>query len=155
MTQNNENYIDFTAKILKNERFDASYIEFPFSAEAIFGKKGQVKVKVWFDNAVFYRGSLVKMDGKHLIIITKPIRERLGKTFGDEVIIKLCQDTEERIIKVPDEVENLLKINNVWDIFSEKSYTFRKEHISSILQAKKEETKHKRIQKLMEALVKP
>lgn len=113
MTQNNENYIDFTAKILKNERFDASYVEFPFYTEAIFGKKGQVKVKVWFDNAVFYRGSLAKTGGKHLIIITKPIREQLGKTFGDEVVIKFCQDTEERIVEVPDEIENSLKINNL------------------------------------------
>lgn len=147
-----EKYIEFEAEILKHERFNASYVVFPFSAEALFGKKGQVKIKVWFDEVIFYRGSLAKMGGEHLLMLTQEVRKQLGKTFGDKVKIKLCQDTEERIVEVPDEVKNILVEHMLWEAFCKQSYTHRKEQIRSISEAKKPETKQKRIEKLLKIL---
>jgi hypothetical protein len=39
---------------------NAAFVEFPFSTEEIFGKKGQVKIKAVFDDKVEYREALPK-----------------------------------------------------------------------------------------------
>jgi hypothetical protein len=59
---------------------NAAYVEFPFSAEDMFGKKGQVKIKASFDDKVEYRGSLAKMKSDcHILGLTQEVRKQLGK----------------------------------------------------------------------------
>jgi len=53
--------IKFKAIIQQNGTMNAAFVEFPFSVEELFGKKGQVKIKALFDETVEYRGSLAKM----------------------------------------------------------------------------------------------
>lgn len=40
--------IKFEAPIIQHQKMNAGYVEFPFSAEEIFGKKGQIKIKAIF-----------------------------------------------------------------------------------------------------------
>ncbi|WP_258561819.1 DUF1905 domain-containing protein [Chryseobacterium chendengshani] len=54
--------INFKAIIQQNGTMNAAFVEFPFSVEELFGKKGQVKIKALFDETVEYRGSLAKMN---------------------------------------------------------------------------------------------
>lgn len=37
--------VKFDAIILQHEDMNAAYVDFPFSTEELFGKKGQVKIK--------------------------------------------------------------------------------------------------------------
>ena len=55
------NYITFEAEIKQNGTMNAAFVDFPFSTEELFGKKGQVKIKALLDEKVEYRGSLAKM----------------------------------------------------------------------------------------------
>ncbi|MDY3338296.1 YdeI/OmpD-associated family protein [Riemerella anatipestifer] len=142
--------INFTAEIIQHGTDNAGYVVFPFSTEELFGKKGQVKVKVLFDNKVSYRGSLAKM-GKsyHFLILTKEIRASLNKTFGDTVEVSLQQDLEERVVVIPEEI---LTIFNAYPevklAYDKLSYTRKKELMLWITSAKKEETKERRKQQL-------
>lgn len=52
--------IEFTATIQQNGEMNAAYVEFPFSTEDIFGKKGLVRIKAVFDGQVEYREALPK-----------------------------------------------------------------------------------------------
>ncbi|MFY1048225.1 DUF1905 domain-containing protein [Chryseobacterium sp. GP-SGM7] len=80
--------IIFNAIIKQNGNMNAAFVEFPFSTEALFHKKGQVKIKAIFDYKVEYRGSLAKMKSDcHILGLTQEIRKQLGKTFGDEVSV--------------------------------------------------------------------
>lgn len=146
--------IEFEQVILQHKNINAAYVEFPFSTETLFGKKGQVKVKVIFDNKVLYRGSLAKMGGNcHILGLTQAIRNQLGKTFGDVVHITLSQDTEERIVEVPADVSKLLNEKpTLLERFNKTSYTCQKEYIQAINQAKKIETREKRIKLLIDFL---
>ena len=94
-------YITFEAEIKQNGTMNAAFVDFPFSTEELFGKKGQVKIKALLDEKVEYRGSLAKMksDG-HLLGLTQEVRKQLGKTFGDKVTVKLWEDQEERIVEI-------------------------------------------------------
>jgi hypothetical protein len=100
--------IQFKAIIQQHGTMNAAYIEFPFSAEQVFGKKGQVKIKAIFDDQVEYRGSLARMKSEcHMLGLPKDIRNRLRKTFGDEVSVSLTEDKEERTVEIADDIASL------------------------------------------------
>lgn len=150
-----QDYIAFTGIILQHERINAAYIEFPFSVEETFNKKGQVKIKAIFDNKVDYRGSLAKMKSDfHKLGLTQEVREKLGKSFGDEVSVQLWEDKEERIVEIPDDVQIVFNENsNAKELFDAMSYTHRKEYIRWISEAKKSETRENRKLKMIEMIL--
>ncbi|MFC0343627.1 YdeI/OmpD-associated family protein [Epilithonimonas hispanica] len=147
--------IKFSAEIQQHQNINAAFVNFPFDTVELFGKKGQVKVKVLFDDKVEYRGSLTKMKSDcHLLGLTQEVRKELGKTFGDTVEVKLWEDKEERIVIIPDDVQVLLNQNEKAKEFYEKmSYTHKKEYIRWIEEAKKEETRERRKIKMIEMLL--
>ena len=86
----------FNAIIMQNEDMDAAYIIFPYDIREEFGK-GRVKVHTTFDGEL-YDGSIVNMgvkdaDGNtcYIIGITKAIRRKIGKSFGDTVAVTICE----------------------------------------------------------------
>ena len=84
----------FTAIIERSGDIDAAYIVVPVDIRAVYGV-GRLKVESTFDGEP-YRGSVVNMgvkdaDGNicYIIGITKAIRQRIGKSFGDTVEVTL------------------------------------------------------------------
>jgi hypothetical protein len=148
------NKIKFNAIIEKHHGMDAAYVKFPFDVQKVFGAKGQVKIKAIFDGNAEYRGSLANMGlGFHMLGLTKDIRAKINKSFGDTVSIELEKDVEERVVIVPDYVSELLDKNpDAKNYYNSLSYTDRKEYIRWIESAKKEETKANRIETFLEKL---
>lgn len=144
----------FTARIEKHPDMDAGYIIFPYDVEKMYGVKGQVKVKARFDNTIEYRGSLAKMGMPcHFLGITKEIRYLLGKTFGDEILVELDKDTEERVVVIPEDVKIILDKNKTAIKFYETlSYTDQKEYIRWIMTTQNPETRARRIAIFIEKL---
>lgn len=142
--------LEFDAVIVDSGRGGA-YVEVPFDIEKEFGSK-RIKAKAQFEG-VEYRGSIMKMGTECYILgITKDIQSRIGKTVGDKVSVRFEKDEEERTIDVPDDVRASIESEMLTDKFDKKSYTFRKKHITGILEAKAQETRDKRILKLIEEL---
>ncbi|QBJ87374.1 DUF1905 domain-containing protein [Chryseobacterium gleum] len=147
--------IEFTAIIQQNGEMDAAFVEFPFSTEELFNKKGQVKVKVLFDNKVEYRGSLAKMKSDcHILGLTQEVRKQLGKTFGDEVYVALMEDKEERVVEIADDIASVFNENpEAKTLFDKMSYTHKKEYIRWIEEAKKPETRENRKIKMIQMIL--
>ncbi|WP_313002458.1 YdeI/OmpD-associated family protein [Chryseobacterium gleum] len=147
--------IEFTAIIQQNGEMDAAFVEFPFSTEELFNKKGQVKVKVLFDNKVEYRGSLAKMKSDcHILGLTQEVRKQLGKTFGDEVSVSLMEDKEERVVEIADDIVSVFNENpEAKALFDKMSYTHKKEYIRWIEEAKKPETRENRKIKMIQMIL--
>lgn len=145
----------FTAIIKQNGEMNAAFIEFPFSIEELFNKKGQVKIKATFDGKVEYRGSLVKMKSDcHILGLTQDIRKQLGKTFGDEVSVSLMEDKEERIVEIADDISLIFHENpQAKALFDKMSYTHKKEYIRWIEEAKKFETRENRKIKMIQMIL--
>ena len=139
--------IEFTAVIEQNKGIDAAYVKFPFDTVQLFGTKGQVKIVAIFDGVAEYRGSLANMgQGCYVLGLTKEIRKKINKTFGDTVSVELTKDTLERTVTIPPDVHALLNANNdAREFFDTLSYTNRKEYIVWIESAKKAETRAKRL----------
>lgn len=142
----------FTAEIKKVDDKNAGYIEIPFNVEEEFGAK-RVKVKVKFDN-VEYRGSVVKMGLPcYMIGITKEIRNKMGKTFGDTISVVLEKDEDERRVEIPNDLKLELLLNKEAQEFYESlSFSQKKKYVTWIISAKKEETRKKRIEEALEKL---
>ncbi|WP_409515128.1 YdeI/OmpD-associated family protein [Chryseobacterium oranimense] len=147
--------IEFTGIIKQNGSMNAAFVEFPFSTEDLFGKKGQVKIKALFDNKVEYRGSLAKMKSDcHILGLTQDIRKQLGKTFGDEVLVSLIEDKEERTVDIAEDIAIVFNENpDAKNLFDAMSYTHRKEYIRWIEEAKKPETRENRKAKMMQMIL--
>lgn len=129
-----------------------AYVLFPLDIEKEFGTRGRVPVKVIFDGAP-YTGSLVKYGHpQHMLGVLKAIRGQIGKVVGDEVEVVLWKDEVERTIDLPKDLKPLLKREGLLAGFEKLSYTHRKEYIRWIEEAKKEETRQRRLAKCVEML---
>jgi hypothetical protein len=141
----------FTATIEEGSGGGA-HILFPFDTEKEFATKGRVPVKATFDG-VAYTGSLIKYGSpQHMLGMLKAIREQIGKGPGDTVEVVLWKDEEERILEVPADLEKLLKREGLAAMFQKLSYTHRKEYCRWIIEAKKQETRSRRLEKTVAML---
>ncbi len=140
--------------VIQNAGGGGAFVEVPFDVEKEFGsKKPRVKALI---EGIPYRGTLVRMGTDcHLLLVLKSIREQAGKTFGDEVKVTVEPDTEERVVEIPAELKKAFKTEKDAKVFFEKlSYTHQREYVMWINEAKKEETRQKRIAKTIEMLKK-
>ncbi len=126
----------------------------PFDVEKAFGKK-RVMIKATIDGEP-YRGTLVRMGSpQHMLLVLKEIRRKIGKSCGDEVVIELEEDLEERIVEIPADLQDALKADPAaLEAFRKLSYTHQKEYVRWVNEAKQAETRNRRIGKTVERLVK-
>jgi Domain of unknown function (DUF1905)/Bacteriocin-protection, YdeI or OmpD-Associated len=128
------------------------YVFFPYDVQKEFGTRGQVPVRVTFDG-VSCTGTMVKYGHpQHMVPLVKAIRQQIGKVFGDTVSVIVERDMTERIVAVPTEFANLMKNEGMLATFEKLSYTNRKEYCRSITEAKREETRAKRLAESIEML---
>ena len=127
-------------------------MEVPFDVEATFGSK-RPKVKALIEG-VPYRGTLVRMGSEnHILIILKSIREQIGKTFGDEIKVSVEADVEERVLTVPAELKRVFKSDKeAKSAFEKLSYSHQKEYVKWIEEAKKAETRARRVEQAIQLL---
>lgn len=129
-----------------------AYVLFPHDTEREFGIKGRVPVKATFDG-VAYAGSLIKYGyPQHMLPILKAIRTQIGKGPGDTIQVVVWKDEEERTLEVPAEFQKRMKKEGVLPFFEGLSFTHRREYCKWISEAKKEETRARRVEKALEML---
>jgi len=138
--------------VIQNAGGGGAFVEVPFDVEKVFGSK-RPKVRAMIEG-VPYRGLLTRMGGpNHMLIILKNIREQIGKTFGDEIKVSVEVDVDERVIHVPKELKRVFKSEKAAKANFEKlSYTHQREYVTWINEAKKAETRQKRIANTIEML---
>jgi hypothetical protein len=143
----------FSAEIQAGDGGGA-FVFFPYDTEKEFSTKGKVPVKATLDG-VPYTGSLIKYGfPQHALGVLKAIRDQIGKGPGDTIEVVVWRDEAERTLSVPPQFEEVLKKEGLLPFFEELSYTHRKEYCRWITEARKEETRLKRLEKAIEMLKK-
>ena len=100
-----------------------------------------------------YSGSLIRYGApQHMLPVLKAIREQTGKRPGDIMNVEIWKDEEVRTLEVPVQFETVMKKEGVLPFFQQLSYTHRKEYCRWITEAKKEETRLRRLQKAVAML---
>jgi hypothetical protein len=137
--------------IKQHENLNAAYIEPPFDIKEVFGSK-RVKVKATFDG-IEYRGSIVNMGGCYMLGLTQEIRNKIGKSFGDEILVTVEKDEEERTVELPEDFQAAMNADEkAVATYNSLSYTAKKEYVTWVTSAKREETRKDRIVKAVALL---
>jgi len=120
-------------------------IEVPLDVVAALGA-GKRPAVVVNANGNEYRSTVAPMGGKYLLPFSAERREASGIRGGDDNDVELTLDTAPRTVEIPDDLQSALKSSPTaaaaWD---KLSYTDKKEHVRSVLDAKKAETRTRRI----------
>lgn len=140
--------IQFTGKILPVDSGlpNNGLIEFPYDLKETYGIGNLVPVVITFDSHE-YRGSIVKMGSKPVLLIRKDLFALIGKQHGDNVDVVVKLDQAERTVEVPDYFEKELIKHGLKEGFDKLAFTHRREYVQGITEAKQEETRVRRIEK--------
>jgi hypothetical protein len=121
----------------------------PGEVIAELGGGGRIPVQATFDG-IAYRGSIASMGGCMALGILKQIRSELGKTVGDPVVVTVERDEAARTIDVPADLAAALDAAGMREAFDRLSFSHRREHVKAINDAKKPQTRARRIAKAVE-----
>lgn len=113
------------------------------------GKRAAVVVAIDGRSA---RLRLAVMDGRNVIGLSKASRAALGVDLGDEVDASISLDSVEREVEVPDDLAEALAGAGVRAAFDALSYTRRKELARGVADAKRPETRAKRVAAAVDAV---
>lgn len=127
------------------------FIPVPFDPAPVFGKvRAPVKVTL---NGYTYRSTIAPMSGTMCIPLRKSNREAAGLEGGETLDVRLELDTEKREVDPPaDFVKALKAAPPAWERWQELSFTHQREHAEAIEQAKKPETRMRRIEAAVRAI---
>jgi hypothetical protein len=124
----------------------------PFDVPATFGTRARVPVRGTI-NGFPFRSSLMPMGGCYCMAVNQTMREGAKVAAGDEVDVMMERDAEERTMEAPPELKKeLAKNKKARERWEELAFTVKKEMAISISGAKQEETKKRRLAKVMQVL---
>ena len=125
-------------------------VEVPLDVRAVFGEaRAPVRGTV---NGTPFTGRIAVYGGKYYLGFNKEIREAAGIGVGDVLSIELDRDDMPREVAVPADLEVALDAAGVRDRFDALSFTHRREYMEWIEEAKREETRARRLAKAAEML---
>lgn len=142
----------FTTTVWKDKEMNATALQVPADAVAALGKGKRHPVKVSL-NGYTYRTTIAVMGGVCMLPLSAENRGAAGVKAGDKVEITLELDTEPRTVVVPEDLAAALsKKRGAKAKFDALSYSVRKEHVRQVESAKAQETRDRRIARIVAKL---
>jgi hypothetical protein len=142
----------FRVKIEGKEAGVVSAITPPIDVQETFGTRGRVPVKGTI-NGFPFRSSLMPMGGCHMMPVNKKLCEGSGTRPGDIVAVVMERDEEQRTVETPlDLAKELKKSKKARERWEKLAFTHKKEMAIAISGAKQEETRKRRLAKVMQVL---
>jgi Bacteriocin-protection, YdeI or OmpD-Associated/Domain of unknown function (DUF1905) len=104
-------------------------------------------------NAYTWRTTVVRMRGEFLVGLSRAVREQAGVVAGDTVTVDLALDTAPREVELPEALANALAADPAANVaFDALAYTHRKEYARWIGDAKRDETRERRVNQAVQML---
>ncbi len=142
---------DFKAQLNgdKSKKDPSASFTLPFDTRDVWGK-AKVPVKVTI-NGYTWRSTVGNRGGIQYIVVNADVRRGAGVRAGDLVTIKLEPDTEKREIEVPIPLRRALG-TKLTQKLNALSFTHKKEFIVWYSEAKMEDTRARRVDKMKQML---
>jgi len=99
-----------------------------------------------------YRSAVAVMGGKFMIGVSAENRKAAGVQGGEEVDVTLELDLEPRTVEVPKDLKAALIDASALEAFENSAPSMKKEYVRQIEEAKAQETRARRIAKIVERL---
>ena len=117
------------------------------------GKRPKVRVTI---GGHTYRSTVAVYDDEFFLPLSAENRSAAGVSAGEDVKVKVELDTEPRVVAVPPDFAAALQRDAVARrAFEKLSYSHQREHVLAIEDAKRPETRARRIAKAVEMLRSP
>jgi Bacteriocin-protection, YdeI or OmpD-Associated/Domain of unknown function (DUF1905) len=133
------------------ERFEAvvgtegsgTFVEVPLDVPAIFGRvRAPVRVTI---NGFTWRSTVMRYGERYYLPVNARNRHGAGVAAGDRVEVLLELDAEERDVTVPADLADALAAAGLRDAWDACSYSHRREWVEAIEDAKRSETRTRRV----------
>ena len=142
----------FRVKLVAHDSSSATGLVPPFDVPKTFGTRARVPVRGTI-NGFPFRSSLMPMGGCHIMAVNKELREGAHAKAGDEVEVVMERDQEPRTVEAPPELaRELAKNKKAQERWETLAFTHKREMANSIREAKQDETKKRRLAKVMRVL---
>ncbi|MBN8882395.1 MAG: DUF1905 domain-containing protein [Salana multivorans] len=96
---------------------------------------------------------LARMGGENLVGLSRAARADLGVEIGQDVTVVIALDEAPRAVEVPAELAAVLDgdagLRSAWDALA---FSHRREHARAVAEAKRPETRQRRVDAVVEAL---
>jgi hypothetical protein len=142
--------VTFQTTILKTGENTAG-IQVPDEVIEKLGGGKRPLVKVTIKNYT-YRSAVAVMDGKYMVSLSSEHRMAAGVQGGDKVNVTLALDLEPRTVQLPKDLEAALKKAGALEAFEKSAPSMKKEYVRQVEEAKAQETRERRIAKIVEKL---
>jgi hypothetical protein len=113
------------------------------------GKRPPVTVTI---GSYRYRSTPAMMGGRCLVPLAKMHREAAGLKAGDPVTVTLALEEGPRTVDVPPALTAALRKAKLTDAFEQLAYSKRKEFARQVADAKADETRDRRIAKVVASM---
>jgi bifunctional DNA-binding transcriptional regulator/antitoxin component of YhaV-PrlF toxin-antitoxin module len=126
-------------------------IEIPDENLAEIGGNRRAPLKITI-NGYTYQSTATGVDGKCMVVFPTRDREASGAKAGDKITVTLELDSGYRHVEVPAELADALNAKALSDVFRDCNYSTRKEYARLVADAKAEDTRNRRIEKILDQL---
>lgn len=130
-------------------RMETAAITLPFDARAAWGK-ARMPVKVTI-NGYTWRSTVACMKGCQFIVVNATARAAARVKAGDTVKVVMEPDTEKRDVAVPEALRKGLGATLAKKLDA-LTFTHKKEFVRWYEEAKKDETRQRRVEKMKQML---
>jgi len=142
----------FKVKLFGVPGMETAALKPPFDVAQVFGRNGRVPVKGTINRYPF-RSSLMNMGDGHMMIVNAEMRAGAKCKAGDMVQVVMEVDEDKRSVDVPAYLKKIINRDpQAKEFWSKLSFTHQKEYVREIEEAKRPETREKRIAAMMDAL---
>jgi len=147
-----EKKLKFKAKIQGKEAGVVAAITPPVDVIAWFGTRARLPIRGTI-NGFPFRSSLMPCGNARMMPMNKKLCEGAGVRPGDLVDVVMERDEEERTVEAPPELaKELAKNKKAQERWETLSFTHKKEMALCIRDAKQEETRKRRLAKVINVL---
>jgi hypothetical protein len=126
----------------------------PFNVEKEFGSRGRVPVKGTINGFAFRTSIFPNGDSTHHMMVNKVMQQGANAKPGDKVRLTLTRDDVPKAMEIPPELKHAFtQHKRVAAAFDKLPPSHRREHIRHILEARKPQTRQRRIERIIAQLV--
>ncbi|HZO78546.1 MAG TPA: YdeI/OmpD-associated family protein [Solirubrobacteraceae bacterium] len=104
-------------------------------------------------NGYTWRTTVTRMRGEFLLGLNRAVRESAGVEAGDKVEVAIELDTDPREVEIPQALARALSDDpDAQAAFERLAFTHRKEYARWVAEAKREETRDRRVARALQML---
>ncbi len=142
----------FVTKLIQEEGKNATGFRIPTDiVEALNGGK-RPTLKVTINSNYVFSTTIGAYGDVYMLPLSQERRTEAGIEANEDVTLTLELDTAPRTVEVPDDMRGELEAHGVSEIFDGLAYSKRKEFVRQFTSAKAEETRQRRLTKIIASL---